>query len=311
MSRIVEKIFDKSKKIIRGIFKGSPNLITTSDLNRQIEALKYQMDSIDDRIGFISDIQISSVISKGNLQVSFDYKYLETKGCSFLPNKDIMSINFTQSSPLVYVCLLADVKEITYEEDTRHDISGATFLDGTSQPAANHLVYTNERIILTHSPSEISNLVGIVAIIELINGSAIIRKNFLERGKFFGVDKQNERLYQIKAMDFVNNIFYIPNDISIVEGDIVEITILGHVGNDIDGFDLNVDVKVSLTNGNENGLYSSPFYVIPLKVTEVSLTYYNVIVNLKDKTILVVTQNASRFSRVDKAFIKLYKSSDF
>ena len=49
MSKIVDKVFDAGKKIIRSVFLGSPNLFTTSDLNRQIEAIKYQLDSLDDK----------------------------------------------------------------------------------------------------------------------------------------------------------------------------------------------------------------------------------------------------------------------
>ena len=59
MANIIEKAFDASKNIVRTIFLGKPNLFTTSDLNRQIEAFKYQMDSIENRLGAESDMEIS------------------------------------------------------------------------------------------------------------------------------------------------------------------------------------------------------------------------------------------------------------
>ena len=46
MSKIVTKAFDATKKVVRSIFRGSPNLLTSSDLNRQFEALKHQIDEV-------------------------------------------------------------------------------------------------------------------------------------------------------------------------------------------------------------------------------------------------------------------------
>ena len=94
------KAFDASKKIIRSVFKGSPNLFTTSDLNRQVEAIKYQLDQIEDRVGVSSDMRIIPSLTSGTLSVSFNYTYLEAKGCSFLPGIKTLEINLTRSAPL-------------------------------------------------------------------------------------------------------------------------------------------------------------------------------------------------------------------
>lgn len=180
MSKIIEKAFDASKKIIRSIFKGSPNLITTSDLNRQLEALKYQLDMLDDKTGVVSDIDIKYSLSSGTLTIGYNFSYMLFKGCSFKPGVTSLATNLTKSAPLAYLCLVADKKTVTYDDDTTHSIAGAAFADGTSLPAANQVVYSNEALILVHAFSNIENLVGVVAQFVLSDtGNVLIKKNTL------------------------------------------------------------------------------------------------------------------------------------
>lgn len=177
MSKILTKVFDASKKIVRSVFMGTPNLITTSDLNRQFEAIKYQMDQLDEKTGFLSDCSITQSLSGSTLTVNFSYEYMKFKGCSFSPEKKALTINLTKSAPIVYVCLLATVETVDYSSDSTHLIAGAKFEDGSSQPAANQLVYKNEEFFLTHGLSGVENLVGVLAVIELKDSRNVIVKS--------------------------------------------------------------------------------------------------------------------------------------
>lgn len=151
MSKIVDKVFDAGKKIIRSVFLGSPNLFTTSDLNRQIEAIKYQLDSLDDKVGVYSDFNFTIHYGGSLLLVRTGISYVETKGCKFTPAPAILSSNFTSTASAVYVQLLADKETVTYQMDDTHDIAGAKFEDGTSSPAANQIIYKNEKLKLSHA----------------------------------------------------------------------------------------------------------------------------------------------------------------
>lgn len=182
MSKIVEKAFDVSKKIIRSVFNGSPNLITTSDLNRQFEALKHQADRLDEKTGFlIEGGRLNFKLEGATLKVGISYDTMEYKGCSFTPNKEaIVETNFTASAPYAYFCLVADKETVTYDTDSTHEIAGAKFSDGTSMRAADQIVYRNEKFVLTHSVDSLSNLVGIIAFFKLINGKVYASENWTD-----------------------------------------------------------------------------------------------------------------------------------
>lgn len=175
MSKIVDKVFDAGKKIIRSVFLGSPNLFTTSDLNRQIEAIKYQLDSLDDKVGVYSDFEFSIQYGGSLLLVRMGISYVETKGCKFTPAPATLSINFTSTAPAVYVQLLADKETVTYQMDTTHDIAGAKFEDGTSSPAANQIIYKNEELKLSHAlTDDKGRLVAILGMFYLSNAGNVL-----------------------------------------------------------------------------------------------------------------------------------------
>lgn len=187
MSQIVSKAFDASKKIIRSIFKGSPNLFTSADLNRQIEAIKYQLDLLDDKTGFVSDMDLSSatLLSSGNLsvlRVTPTFTALKYKGCDFKPASKFLQINI--SFKPAYLALFAKTSEVTYETDSSHEISGAKFADGTSQPAANQLVYTDEKLALiyadyTPNVAVDGELLGVIAMFQRTSrGTLVVKKNY-------------------------------------------------------------------------------------------------------------------------------------
>lgn len=175
MSKIVDKVFDAGKKIIRSVFLGSPNLFTTSDLNRQIEAIKYQLDSLDDKVGVYSDFDFSIQYGGSLLLVRMSISYVETKGCKFTPAPATLSINFTSTASAVYVQLLADKETVTYQMDTTHDIAGAKFEDGTSSPAANQIIYKNEELKLSHAlTDDEGRLVAILGMFYLSNAGNVL-----------------------------------------------------------------------------------------------------------------------------------------
>lgn len=165
MSKILEKPFDAAKKIIRSVFKGSPNLLTTSDLNRQIEALKDQMDTMCDYIGCIGapNIVIDYSFNGSTLTVTVEDSDMWVKGAWFtLPNPLTLSINFTASTGPAYLVLTADKELVTYEDDFSHEISGAVFEDGETLPAADNYVYKNATLALVHTVLD-ANIVAVIS----------------------------------------------------------------------------------------------------------------------------------------------------
>lgn len=203
MSRILDKAFDASKKIIRSIFKGSPHLITSADLNRQLEAFKYQMDQIEEKTGVTSDIEITRSWIAGTLTVEYSYSYMRFKGCEFSPAVITLSTNLTANAPTAYLCLVAKEEVVTYESDSTHEIAGAKFADGTSMPAANQLRYTNESLKLTHALSAVEHLVGVLAMFEYSTaGNIILRQNTILDRESIPMNRVNKILdfdYYIKG----------------------------------------------------------------------------------------------------------------
>ena len=80
MSRIIDKPFNPAQKIIRAIFKGAPNLFTTSDLNRQIEAFDYRLKQLERKVGVITDM-VFEWDSNDNYVAK--YSYLESIMAAF------------------------------------------------------------------------------------------------------------------------------------------------------------------------------------------------------------------------------------
>ena len=159
MSNIIEKAFDASKKIVRSIFKGAPNLLTATDLNRQFEALKSQIDSVEENQRVISDLSVdmyvdyTRVSSDGAFINKINVTKVIAKGCSFSPKVSSETLSNKLAASMRgktwYICLVAKKKVVTYEDDFSHEIAGAKFEDGTSLPAANQEVYYDEEIIVT------------------------------------------------------------------------------------------------------------------------------------------------------------------
>lgn len=174
MSTILEKAFDASQKIIRTIFQGSPNLFTTSDVNRQVEAFKYQTDYVEKRTGvtcvgytFSETAALSpdSPSDPAHLILSVTIAgetnhYVESKGCRFSPSMRTVTINLggiSSRSSIAYLCVTAVRKEVTFndaQDNPNHEIAGARFgtiSNYTSKASANQLIYKNEQFELLDS----------------------------------------------------------------------------------------------------------------------------------------------------------------
>ena len=183
MSKIESKSFDAQLKIDRSVFLGSPNLFTSADLNRQIEAIKYQLDLLDDKTGFVSDMDLSNATldnAHNILSVTPNYRHIEHKGCDFHPAISNLQINMKGKS-VAYLILRAKRVLINYEDDPTHNIAGATFIDGTSQPAASQYVYKDEHFELVDRVNSYADslVIGILArFTRTQQGTLKIEKNF-------------------------------------------------------------------------------------------------------------------------------------
>lgn len=206
MSRILEKPFDATKKIIRSIFRGAPNVITTSDLNRQIESLKAQMDMMCDFLGctYSSNLSLQATLSSETLRVTAESigggntVDIWARGAYFSPSvieTSVQGVNVENDD--FYVFLTADSTLIKYEDDSSHEISGAKFADGTSLPAADNYVFMNEKIVVSRYSERPENTIANLANITLKDGKVLLYGYFYNYG---GIKRADEsRFYHTKA----------------------------------------------------------------------------------------------------------------
>lgn len=152
MSKIISKPFNKSKRILRAIFQGSPNLFTTSDLNRQIESFERRLNDIETYLssGVTSDLQFTITESEG-YALGYSLSYLELFGCVLHSGQEISGVLMEgdwNTADTKEVRLWYKTRRVTYSDDTTHDISGVKFEDGTSKAAADHLVIDSWGIVV-------------------------------------------------------------------------------------------------------------------------------------------------------------------
>ena len=139
MSNIISKPFSWANKIVQAVFKGSPNLITTSDLNRQIEAIKKEMYML-----YMSDGNVLSDFS-----FTIEGQKIKTTGTYIYCSGVLFNMDMTGeytipdfgSESTKVLNLYAKNKLVTSDDDFSKTISGAKFDDGTTMPAAEHYVY--------------------------------------------------------------------------------------------------------------------------------------------------------------------------
>lgn len=195
MANIIEKAFDISKNIVRTIFLGKPNLFTTSDLNRQIEAFKYQMDSIENRLGAESDMEISFNHTGSRISCSVTKgTYFRVNGLNIpLPStSEVFGVDADYGQE-VYFYVCGDFVRKTYTNDPTHEIAGAKFTDGTSMPAADQLVLsrvyyaiTDDITSITESGEDFAFLIAKMNVLNL--NSKNIRLNYKPVGSSVMMD---------------------------------------------------------------------------------------------------------------------------
>lgn len=140
MSKIVAKPFNPAQKILRAIFRGSPNLFTTEDVNRQIENFEHRLNDIETRLysGIVSD---AFLVYNAEGILGLNVRTLTLLGTSLLSSSEIVTFNLgvhhQEYRGSIYLWYKTTI--VTYESDTSHAISGAKFEDGTSRAAADHL----------------------------------------------------------------------------------------------------------------------------------------------------------------------------
>ena len=174
MAQIVTKAFDATKKIIRSVFLGSPNLFTTSDVNRQIEAFKYQMDCNSELSGVISDLTLTATnLGYGGYEVIPTFSYLKAKGADFSDiSKKALHITGVAKGEVLYLYLVGSQTLVTYNDDPTHEIAGASFDDDTSAASANQKVWTNCSLLLTKSAPDTQEYIALLAEITAQAGSS-------------------------------------------------------------------------------------------------------------------------------------------
>lgn len=141
MASIVDKAFDATQRIMRTIFRGSPNLFTTADLNRQIEAIDYRLRQLE----WFRGVETDADVSIDNNAVVLTGTYIRVFGCVLVQRDTVgvlVQLNVTGISwENTFVYLTPQV--ITYADDPSHAISGAKFQDSTSLPAADNIQVTS------------------------------------------------------------------------------------------------------------------------------------------------------------------------
>ena len=190
MASIIDKAYDASKKIARAIFRGAPNLFTTSDINRQFEAIKAQLDFLEDKIGCAatSNVKISASVSGSTLTVKvepggagvmqFYVRGIKYETTSFA-NLTKSSIG---SSGEWYVVMKATTKIVDYN-DGQYDISGAEFSDSIHQPAADHVVYDTFTLSLESTNILPANVMCVLAKI-IYKDSKVYVREYYKNGMF-------------------------------------------------------------------------------------------------------------------------------
>lgn len=184
MARILEKAFDATKKIVRTVFLGSPNLFTTSDVNRQIEQVQGELDDIQKVLGVDSDFSVSWTDTQGSSSTlqgvaTLSLTYAKANGVLFSPSyngQENITLDYAEI-PRKYFLLVAKKKTVTYADDFTHEIAGARFEDNTSKAAANQIVYFGEKIVVSDSPVYSDSTyftVGVLGYLEYKEDSGVI-----------------------------------------------------------------------------------------------------------------------------------------
>ena len=253
MARIIEKHYDAGKKIALSKFRGAPNLITTSDLNRQLEAFQHQLDLLASNTAVYSDFSIVLLRVGDVVTCVSGYTYMEFGGCSFSPATINGEIEVNKEAGMLYAVLTAKKKLVTYADDFEHTIAGAKFADGTSQPAAEQYVYYDEAVVISDT-LDVDNKVVLLATLEKREGfgnyatrlnclkkdSSLILEMLKTKDELISYISETKselngniekatvvKTYPISSYDLAEGTFVFPNGSlgDLAEGDFIELNI--------------------------------------------------------------------------------------
>lgn len=212
MAKIIDKAYDAAKRIARTIFRGSPNLITTADLNRQIEALQAQINRLECvtsvRISPLNDYDLAVNLSNHTLRfclvpyeggVRSPAMHLFARGCDFnLGSSRVITpaVTFSGSNVSYWrvIAQLGSPALVQFEDDPTHEIAGAEFQDGTSAAAADQMVYPNNVAIFLRSGGSLAENEIVLAEITLdgATGEYVMDTAFDTWNKPVGLGKKNQ-----------------------------------------------------------------------------------------------------------------------
>lgn len=162
MSKIKAKPFDPSRNVVRSVFRGAPNLLTSSDVNRQIEALKWQIDGLERVAGIYGEgVQlicnsVKSAEDKISFSVSVGWSKLRARGIEFpeLSRRDLTieevfdtndddsalrKLNWGSAGAL-FLGFTYKEKTITFEDNSDSDLVRADFEDGSVKGGADQIL---------------------------------------------------------------------------------------------------------------------------------------------------------------------------
>ena len=266
MANIIEKAFDVSKNIVRTIFLGRPNLFTTSDLNRQIQAFKYQMDSIENRLGAESDMEISfdSTGSQTRCMV-IKGTYFRVNGLSIpLPNpSDVFGVDAGYGTEC-YFYVWGNFARKTYTNDPTHEIAGAKFSDGTSMPAADQLVLgdvhyaiTDDIGAITRGDNEFSFLIAKMNVLNI--SDKYIRLNYKKVGSSVMMDSVNTlEVIKQPEQDHEDDPLKVGDDFNtcmnkLISKDTLRKTDIYNLRSDFESSDITSRVLIDITDDQSSG----------------------------------------------------------
>lgn len=158
MSNIVAKQFNWARKIYKAVFKGTPNILTTEDVNREFDNLREGAYLSQRSVGVISNMQNPILTIIGGALVSASPNvvngYVIVGGVKFdLPATiDTGAYGSTllhsrNTSKEYTINLYARRTLVTFSDDVTKEISGAKFEDGSVKEAAEHYVYSDEKLV--------------------------------------------------------------------------------------------------------------------------------------------------------------------
>lgn len=153
MATIVDKVFNPVQRIIKAVFRSSPNLITAGDLNRQFDIINYQLGLLGKSVGAVTDLSVTYTYGS-TMTITYNSTYLKFKGINF--GGFSSTVDFENNPTESYRLVLTGVKTlVTSSTDPDNTISGAKFSDGTVMPAADHYVYENVTLNILKSTDSV------------------------------------------------------------------------------------------------------------------------------------------------------------